>query len=64
MRRLEHKHPRPIRWMHWFNVVLLSGMIWSGLLIYWANDVYSVRSTTSDSIAPARSIRSRCWPTR
>lgn len=43
MRRLEHKHPRPIRWMHWLNVVLLSGMIWSGLLIYWANDVYSLR---------------------
>lgn len=42
MRRLEHKHPRPIRWMHWLNVVLLSGMIWSGLLIYWANDVYGL----------------------
>lgn len=43
MRQLEHKHPRPVRWMHWLNVVLLSGMIWSGLLIYWANDVYGVR---------------------
>ena len=43
MRRIEHKHPRPIRWMHWLNVVLLSGMIWSGLLIYWANDVYRIR---------------------
>jgi len=43
MQQLEHKHPRPIRWMHWMNVVLLSGMIWSGLLIYWANDVYGVR---------------------
>lgn len=43
MRRLAHKHPRPIRWMHWLNVVLLSGMIWSGLLIYWANDVYQIR---------------------
>ncbi|MFO0945925.1 MAG: cytochrome b/b6 domain-containing protein [Planctomycetota bacterium] len=42
MQRLEHKHPRPVRWMHWFNVVLLSGMIWSGLLIYWANDVYTI----------------------
>jgi thiosulfate reductase cytochrome b subunit len=40
---LVHKHPRPIRWMHWLNVVLLSGMIWSGLLIYWAHDVYGVR---------------------
>mgnify|MGYP006272924797 CR=1 FL=1 len=43
MRRIEHKHPRPVRWMHWLNVVLLSGMIWSGLLIYWANDIYSIR---------------------
>lgn len=43
MSRLEYKHPRPIRWMHWMNVVLLSGMIWSGLLIYWAHDVYQIR---------------------
>ena len=42
MKRLEHKHPRPVRWMHWFNVPLLFGMIWSGLLIYWANDVYRI----------------------
>jgi thiosulfate reductase cytochrome b subunit len=28
--------------MHWLNVPLLSIMIWSGLLIYWANDVYEV----------------------
>lgn len=42
MKRVEPKHPRPIRWMHWFNVPLLFGMIWSGLLIYWANDVYRI----------------------
>lgn len=42
MKRLEHKHPRPVRWMHWINVPLLVGMIWSGLMIYWANDVYRV----------------------
>lgn len=42
MKRLEHKHPRPIRWMHWINVPLLFGMIWSGLLIYWANDVFRI----------------------
>ncbi len=42
MRRIEHKHPRLIRWLHWFNVPLLFGMIWSGLLIYWANDVYRI----------------------
>jgi thiosulfate reductase cytochrome b subunit len=43
MRRLKRKHPRAIRWMHWFNVPVLGVMIWSGLLIYWANDVYSLR---------------------
>jgi thiosulfate reductase cytochrome b subunit len=42
MKRLELKHPRPTRWMHWLNVPLLFGMIWSGLLIYWANDVYRI----------------------
>jgi thiosulfate reductase cytochrome b subunit len=40
MQRLELKHPRAIRWFHWINVPLLCLMIWSGLLIYWANDVY------------------------
>jgi thiosulfate reductase cytochrome b subunit len=43
MKRLEPKHPRPIRWMHWINVPVLTLMIWSGLQIYWANDVYEVR---------------------
>jgi thiosulfate reductase cytochrome b subunit len=42
MNRLESKHPRAIRWMHWINVPLLTIMIWSGLLIYWANDVYTI----------------------
>ena len=42
MKRLDHKHPRPVRWMHWLNVPLLFGMIWSGLLIYWANDVFRI----------------------
>ncbi|OAI41870.1 thiosulfate reductase [Planctomycetaceae bacterium SCGC AG-212-D15] len=42
MNRLEPKHPRAIRWMHWINAPLLTIMIWSGLLIYWANDVYAL----------------------
>jgi thiosulfate reductase cytochrome b subunit len=42
MLKLEPKHPRAIRWFHWINVPLLSLMIWSGLLIYWANDVYRI----------------------
>ena len=40
--RLEHKHPLAIRWFHWINFPLLVLMIWSGLLIYWANDVYRI----------------------
>jgi thiosulfate reductase cytochrome b subunit len=43
MNRLELKHPRAIRWMHWINIPLLTIMLWSGLLIYWANDVYAIR---------------------
>jgi thiosulfate reductase cytochrome b subunit len=43
MNYLQSKHPRPVRWMHWINVPVLTIMIWSGLLIYWANDVYTVR---------------------
>jgi len=42
MNRLESKHPQAIRWMHWINVPVLGIMIWSGLMIYWANDVYDV----------------------
>jgi thiosulfate reductase cytochrome b subunit len=28
--------------MHWINAPVLAIMIWSGLLIYWANDVYRI----------------------
>lgn len=39
---LEEKHPLAIRWFHWISFPLLFLMIWSGLLVYWANDVYRV----------------------
>jgi thiosulfate reductase cytochrome b subunit len=42
VKRLEKKHPLAIRWLHWINFPLLAMMIWSGLLIYWANPVYGV----------------------
>jgi len=42
VKRLERKHPAAIRWFHWINFPLLAIMIWSGLLIYWANDVYRI----------------------
>jgi len=41
-KRLEAKHPLAIRWFHWINFPVLFIMIWSGLLIYWANDVFRV----------------------
>lgn len=40
MKLIEKKHPLAIRWFHWVNFPVLTLMIWSGLLIYWANDVY------------------------
>ncbi len=42
MKSLEKKHPLAIRWFHWINFPVLMIMIWSGMLIYWANDVYRV----------------------
>jgi thiosulfate reductase cytochrome b subunit len=37
MKRIVNKHPLAIRWFHWINFPVLTIMIWSGLLIYWAN---------------------------
>jgi thiosulfate reductase cytochrome b subunit len=42
MKRIVHKHPLAIRWFHWVNFPVLACMIWSGLLIYWANGVYRI----------------------
>jgi thiosulfate reductase cytochrome b subunit len=43
MKKLVKKHPLAIRWFHWVNFPLLLVMIWSGFLIYWANDVYAIK---------------------
>jgi len=40
--RLVKKHPLAIRWLHWVNFPVLFVMMWSGLLIYWANDDYRI----------------------
>lgn len=42
MKKVIKKHPIAIRWFHWINFPILAVMIWSGLLIYWANDVYRI----------------------
>jgi len=39
---LEEKHKFATRWFHWINFPILSAMIFSGLLIYWANDIYRI----------------------
>ena len=42
MKAIVKKHPLAIRWFHWVNFPVLAVMIWSGVLIYWANDVYRI----------------------
>ncbi len=42
-KQIETKHTLAIRWLHWVNFPLLAMMIWSGLLIYWANPVYGLK---------------------
>ncbi|SDK20188.1 Thiosulfate reductase cytochrome b subunit [Catalinimonas alkaloidigena] len=41
-KRIHEKHPLAIRWFHWLNFPILLVMIWSGLMIYWAYDVYRI----------------------
>ncbi|RYG29697.1 hypothetical protein EON81_26240, partial [bacterium] len=36
------KHPLAIRWFHWINFPVLTLMIWSGLMILWANSVFTL----------------------
>lgn len=40
MKHIIKKHNIATRWFHWINFPLLGIMIWSGILIYWANDIY------------------------
>ncbi len=42
-KQLEKKHPLAVRWLHWVNFPLLTMMIWSGMLIYWAHPIYGIR---------------------
>ncbi len=43
MLRLERKHSLVTRTFQWNNAPVLAVMIYSGLLIYWANGVYATR---------------------
>lgn len=42
MKYFKNKHSLPVRIFHWINFPVLFIMIWSGTLIYWANDVYKI----------------------
>lgn len=42
MKVIKQKHSLAMRWFHWVNFPLLAVMIWSGMLIYWADDEYSI----------------------
>ena len=42
MNVIKEKHPLAMRWTHWVNFPVLIIMIWSGMLIYWANDEYTI----------------------
>jgi thiosulfate reductase cytochrome b subunit len=42
MKVIKEKHPLLMRWTHWVNFPILTIMIWSGMLIYWANDEYTI----------------------
>jgi len=42
MKVIKEKHPLAMRWTHWVNFPILTIMIWSGMLIYWANDEYKL----------------------
>src|ERR1700712_3628073 len=42
MKTIKEKHSLAMRWTHWVNFPILTIMIWSGMLIYWANDEYKI----------------------
>ena len=41
-KELRAKHPLAIRWFHWLNFPILALMVWSGLMILWSNDVFTL----------------------
>src|ERR1700759_1182903 len=40
--KIREKHTLAMRWFHWINFPMLAIMIWSGMLIYWGNDTYTI----------------------
>ena len=54
--RIREKHSLLIRSTHWLSFATLSLMVWSGILIYWADDIYI---PIPDSVARGLSINNR-----
>lgn len=54
--KIIEKHPLIIRITHWLNVIMLSLMIWSGILIYWADQAFVV---IPDKVSEALNIHHR-----
>jgi thiosulfate reductase cytochrome b subunit len=42
VKQIKEKHSLAMRWCHWVNFPVLTIMIWSGMLIYWADDEYKI----------------------
>jgi thiosulfate reductase cytochrome b subunit len=40
--KIREKHTLAMRWFHWVNFPMLTIMIWTGMLIYWASDTYYI----------------------
>ena len=58
---LKEKHTLVTRWAHWINFPVLGVMIWSGLLIYWANTavvIYAQAPPSGKSKSDAEKITS------
>ncbi|MES2963812.1 MAG: cytochrome b/b6 domain-containing protein [Bdellovibrionota bacterium] len=53
---IREKHSRAIRWCHWLNFPLLTLLVWSGILIYWANPAYV---PLSDSVSKTLMINNK-----
>ncbi len=56
MKQVSRKHPLAIRWFHWLNFPLLALMIWSGVMILWANNVYEPLGLTHAGNTPVQMI--------
>jgi hypothetical protein len=48
---VEYKHSLATRWMHWLNFPLLFLMIYSGILIYWADSQQKLKLPSSSCSA-------------